>query len=89
MSQFINWKKVFTTLSFIDLTLLCGQGMWRYEKWGYPVESAPPGALVLARFLPAVGGDIDAAWGGLTNALAGLFCASLDKLDRTQVRRNK
>jgi phosphatidylinositol glycan class T len=62
--------------------------MWRYEKWGYPVESAPPGALVLARFLPAaVGGDIDAAWGGLTNALAGLFCASLDTLDKTQVRR--
>jgi phosphatidylinositol glycan class T len=62
--------------------------MWRYEKWGYPVESAPPGGLVLARFLPAVGTDIEAAWGGLTNALAGLFCASLDTLDKTQVRRN-
>jgi phosphatidylinositol glycan class T len=60
------------------------QGLWRYEKWGYPVESAPPGALVLARFLPSVP-DIDSAWGGLTNALAGLFCASLDTLDRTQV----
>jgi len=47
------------------------------------VESAPPGAMILARFLPSVT-DVDKNWEGLTNALAGLLCASLNKLDKTQ-----
>ena len=67
--------------------------MWRYGSWGYPVHSAPPGARVSARFLPRVSvsghvdstsGDVDHTWEGLTDGLAGLLCASLNKLDRTQ-----
>jgi len=66
-----------------ELSLSLTQGQWRYGSWGYPVESSPPGAMILARFLPSVT-DVDKNWEGLTNALAGLLCASLNKLDRTQ-----
>jgi len=66
-----------------ELSLSLTQGQWRYGSWGYPVESSPPGAMILARFLPSVS-DVDSSWEGLTNALAGLLCASLNKLDRTQ-----
>jgi len=66
-----------------ELSLSLTQGQWRYGSWGYPVESSPPGAMILARFLPSVT-DVDRNWEGLTNALAGLLCASLNKLDRTQ-----
>lgn len=66
-----------------ELSLSLTQGKWRHELWGYPVESSPPGAMVIARFLDGVE-DVDKNWEGLTNALAGLLCASLNKLDRTQ-----
>eukprot|EP00092_Neocalanus_flemingeri_P011697 GFUD01012613.1.p1 GENE.GFUD01012613.1~~GFUD01012613.1.p1 ORF type:complete len:606 (-),score=156.63 GFUD01012613.1:198-2015(-) len=66
-----------------ELSLSLTQGQWRYGSWGYPVESSPPGAMILARFLPSVT-DVDKNWEGLTNALAGLLCASLNKLDKTQ-----
>lgn len=26
------------------------QGLWRYEKWGYPIIDAPPGAEVWVWF---------------------------------------
>lgn len=69
-----------------ELSLSLTQGLWRHSSWGYPVESSPPGAAVLARFLPQVGEDeVDTMWDGLTNALAGLLCASLNKLDSTIV----
>ena len=59
--------------------------MWRHQGWGYPVKAAPPGAEVSARFLPLVTTDnVDSVWEGLTDGLAGLLCASLNKLDRTQ-----
>jgi len=66
-----------------ELSLSLTQGQWRYGSWGYPVETSPPGAMILARFLPSVS-DVDKSWEGLTNALAGLLCASLNKLDKTQ-----
>jgi len=65
-----------------EISVSLTQGQWRYGSWGYPVESTPPGAMILARFLPNVK-DVDKNWEGLTNALAGLLCASLNKLDRT------
>jgi len=74
---------ILTAYSVQEFKLSLTQGMWRYEKWGYPIEGAPPGSLVTARFLPGVL-DVDAAWVGLTSALAGLLCASLNKLDKTE-----
>jgi len=68
-----------------ELVVSLTQGHWRYATWGYPVESSPSGALVMARFLPTVPvTDIDNNWEGLTSALAGLLCASLNTLDKTQ-----
>jgi len=63
-----------------ELKVSLTQGLWRPALLGYPVEAAPPGALVIARFLPTVG-EVDTAWAGLTAALAGLLCASLNKLE--------
>ena len=66
-----------------ELSLSLTQGVWRHGQWGYPVTSAPPGAMVSARFLPSVA-SVDDQWEGLTDGLAGLLCASLNQLDRTQ-----
>ncbi|CAG9853916.1 unnamed protein product [Phyllotreta striolata] len=54
-------------------------GLWRYEKWGYPVVDAATGAEVLAWFKP--GSDVDTNWKLLANSLSGLFCASLNFID--------
>ncbi|CAI2178251.1 11600_t:CDS:10 [Funneliformis geosporum] len=51
-----------------ELHLTFTQGRWNYEDWGYPI-------------VPAAG--IDENWKSLTNALAGLFCASLNFIDDT------
>jgi len=68
----------------VDLT----RGVWRQERWGLSPHSAPPGARVSAWFDPssisASGHDVDKAWTGLTNALAGQLCASLNFLYSTQ-----
>ena len=76
--------EVLATYMVQELSLSLTQGLWRASASGYPVESAPPGAAVSARFLPEVPAEnVDTAWEGLTNALAGLLCASLNKLDKT------
>ena len=66
-----------------EMSLSLTQGLWRYGQWGYPVSGHPPGASLEARFLPAVE-SVDRQWSGLTNGLAGLLCASLNKLDTSQ-----
>jgi len=76
--------EVLATYRVQELSLSLTQGLWRASASGYPVESAPPGAAVSARFLPEVPAEnVDTVWEGLTNALAGLLCASLNKLDKT------
>ena len=76
--------EVLATYRVQELSLSLTQGLWRAATSGYPVESAPSGAAVSARFLPEVPAqDVDIVWEGLTNALAGLLCASLNKLDKT------
>lgn len=76
--------EVLATYRVQELDLSLTQGLWRVAAWGYPVEASPPGAAVTARFLPQVAeSEVDDAWEGLTSALAGLLCASLNKLDRT------
>ena len=76
--------EILATYRVQELSLSLTQGLWRASASGYPVESAPPGAAVSARFLPEVPTEnVDTVWEGLTNALAGLLCASLNKLDKT------
>lgn len=57
----------------IDLT----SGLWRHKSWGYPAVDAPSGAEISARFHNDTQ-DVDKHWYGLTNALSGLLCTSLN-----------
>lgn len=60
-----------------ELHLTLTKGLWNYQKWGYPYHDAGPGAEISAWFHRDVV-NVDDEWKGLTNALAGLFCASLN-----------
>lgn len=60
-----------------ELHLTLTKGLWNYEKWGYPYHDAGPGAEIYSWFHKDVN-NVDDEWKGLTNALAGLFCASLN-----------
>ncbi|GFY59243.1 GPI transamidase component PIG-T [Trichonephila inaurata madagascariensis] len=56
------------------------QGLWRYEKWGYPTRSAPPGAELWALF-KGNASEITSNWKKLTHMLSGQFCASLNFIE--------
>ncbi|OAD62487.1 GPI transamidase component PIG-T [Eufriesea mexicana] len=60
-----------------ELHLTLTRGLWNYQKWGYPYHDAGPGAEISTWFHKDVD-NVDDEWKGLTNALAGLFCASLN-----------
>ena len=57
------------------------QGFWRHEHWGFPFVSSPTGAQLWAWFHKNTE-DIDKNWVGFTNALSGLFCASLNFMNK-------
>lgn len=63
-------------------------GLWRYEKWGYPQRSAPPGAEIWAHFKGNVS-EVSSNWKKLTNILSGQFCASLNFIDETNTAMPK
>ncbi|XP_050442857.1 GPI transamidase component PIG-T [Adelges cooleyi] len=61
----------------IDLT----SGLWRHKAWGYPAIDAPSGAEISARFHSNTE-DVNKNWFGLTNALSGLLCTSLNFINK-------
>ncbi|GAB1598139.1 GPI transamidase component PIG-T-like [Argonauta hians] len=63
-----------------ELHLSLTQGIWRHDKWGYPIHDAPSGAELWVWFLPSVK-SVKVRWAELVNALSGLFCASLNFMD--------
>ncbi|XP_014250041.1 GPI transamidase component PIG-T [Cimex lectularius] len=63
-----------------ELHVSLTKGLWRYETWGYPVVSAPPGAELWTWFKPNTS-DIDTKWKELTGALSGLLCSSINFID--------
>ena len=74
-----------------ELHLALTQGVYRHRQWGYAEEGwAPTGAQVYAWFspndtssrssYPARQYSVDQRWKGLTNSLAGLFCATLNDI---------
>ncbi|XP_034944073.1 GPI transamidase component PIG-T [Chelonus insularis] len=63
-----------------ELHISLTSGLWRHQKWGYPVYDAGPGAEIWAWFNESVD-DVDEAWKGLTSALSGLLCASFNFVD--------
>lgn len=60
-----------------ELHITLTSGLWRYEKWGYPVVDAAPGAEVWAWFKPNTE-DVDFNWKRLASSLSGLLCASFN-----------
>ncbi|XP_013389668.1 GPI transamidase component PIG-T [Lingula anatina] len=74
--------EVLAKYSVHELHLSLTQGLWRHRIWGYPVVSAPPGAELWAWFKRDTT-NIDKKWSDLVNALSGLFCASLNFMDKT------
>ncbi|CAG8593041.1 23389_t:CDS:10 [Dentiscutata erythropus] len=74
--------QIFQTYNVRELHLTFTQGRWNYEDWGYPsVSSAGTGVELWAWLWKD--GKLDKNWKSLTNALAGLFCASLNFIDDT------
>ncbi|KAI9591805.1 GPI transamidase component PIG-T [Syncephalis fuscata] len=80
-----------------ELRLSLTQGTWMANRWNYPVagkESAGSGAELWAQLrvdhspkttghsVDSVG-SVDQRWRGLTHAMAGVFCASLNFIDKT------
>lgn len=63
-----------------ELHISLTEGLWRYKTWGYPVVDAGPGTEIYAWFNENVK-NVDQEWKGLTNALSGLLCASLNFVD--------
>ncbi|KAK9721077.1 Subunit of the glycosylphosphatidylinositol transamidase complex-like protein [Basidiobolus ranarum] len=58
------------------------QGEWDTENWGYPVASSSGTGVELWGWFHN-SSNVEENWKGLTNALAGLYCASLNFIDDT------
>ncbi|KAG9307362.1 hypothetical protein G9A89_017191 [Geosiphon pyriformis] len=65
-----------------ELHLTFTQGRWDYEEWGYPLSSSAGTGVELWAWLWK-SERLNENWKSLTNALAGLFCASLNFIDET------
>ncbi|XJO77710.1 hypothetical protein BDV3_002252 [Batrachochytrium dendrobatidis] len=71
--------EVVQTFDIDELHLTFTQGRWSYDRWGHSDFTAPIGVELWAWFNST---SPDTKWKGLTNALAGLFCSSLNFLDQ-------
>ncbi|CUA76870.1 GPI transamidase component PIG-T [Rhizoctonia solani] len=71
--------------SVTELHLSLNAGKWNYQSWGVPLVPSTASGAELWAWMGHTHNDttdtIDARWRGLTNALAGLFCASLGSMD--------
>ncbi|XP_067054119.1 GPI transamidase component PIG-T-like [Acropora muricata] len=73
--------QIINQYSVEELHLTLTQGQWPHELWGYPVVSAPPGTELWVFFKDNIQKSVDDNWSGLTQALSGQFCASLNFID--------
>ncbi|KAK3742758.1 hypothetical protein QZH41_018969, partial [Actinostola sp. cb2023] len=76
-----SFGQIVDKYSVEELHLSLTQGHWKSDLWGYPVVSAPPGAELWVWFQDRVKESVDEHWSGLTQALSGQFCASLNFID--------
>lgn len=68
-----------------ELHLTLNAGRWDYDRWGYPDETGVgTGAELWAWMGEGAPTSVDQRWKDTQNALAGLFCASLNGMN-TQV----
>lgn len=76
---------ILDTLKVRDFRLQLGRGTWDDDVWGRdPDGGIATGAELWARF--AADGATE-AWKGLTEALGGLYCASLGMMDESRTVR--
>ncbi|KAF9363846.1 hypothetical protein BGX34_003179 [Mortierella sp. NVP85] len=66
-----------------ELHLTFTQGRWQYSDWGYPLAPSAGTGVELWAWLKDGKQQTDTNWKGLTNTLSGLFCASLNFIDKT------
>lgn len=75
--------QILSAFNVVDLHLTFTQSSWDYQAWGYPpLDSAGSGVELWAYLRND--GNVDANWKGVTNALSGLFCASINFVDETK-----
>ena len=64
-----------------EFHFLMTQGLWRYKQWGFPYAPSSTGAELWVWFHKNTK-DVERNWVGFTNALSGLFCASLNFMNK-------
>jgi len=68
-----------------EVHLSLTSGRWDPTRWKDPLEHGSPSGGEISAWLTEFEGDTEATikqqWTGLTNALGGLFCSSLNNLD--------
>ncbi|KAK6623722.1 hypothetical protein RUM43_009574 [Polyplax serrata] len=74
--------EIVTNFNVQELHISLTQGLWRHDKWGYPVHNGAPGAEVWVWFRNGTT-NVSETWRKLTASLSGLLCASLNFLDDT------
>ncbi|XP_063706858.1 GPI transamidase component PIG-T [Culicoides brevitarsis] len=81
--------EIFRHYPINELHVSLTSGLWKAEKWGYPVIDAPAGAEIWAWFRNESSSDdlIDDQWKSLCGTLSGLLCASLSFVDDTNTLR--
>ncbi|KAI8920236.1 hypothetical protein PhCBS80983_g05531 [Powellomyces hirtus] len=72
--------EIVQTFGVEELHLTFTQGTWNHQKWGYSPLGAAAGVQLWSWFNTS---SVDKQWKGLTHALAGLFCASLNQIDQS------
>ncbi|XP_028392208.1 GPI transamidase component PIG-T-like [Dendronephthya gigantea] len=70
--------QIVTKYSVEELHLSLTQGFWNAYLWDNAMQPASPGAELAVWFQDKVLLRVDKEWSGLTNALSGQFCASLN-----------
>ncbi|KAH6907556.1 GPI transamidase component GPI16 [Coprinopsis sp. MPI-PUGE-AT-0042] len=81
----LSLGQILRTYSVSELHLTLNAGKWDYDHWSLPAHDADGDVATGGMFWAWIGegGDmsVDEKWKGLRNALAGLFCSSLGRMD--------
>lgn len=77
-------SELFFHYDIVELHVSLTNGLWRHEFWGYPVESAGPGAELYVWFKNDLSEEvINRQWIELSGALSGLLCASFSFVEES------
>lgn len=77
-------SELFLHYDITELHVSLSNGLWRHETWGFPVESAGPGAELYVWFKESLPQErINQQWIELSEALSGLLCASFSFVEET------